>query len=262
MNIVRAGPAGRPPVVLIHAVGIDLTYWGEQFEHLTRRHEVITYDLPGHGHSSASTTDVTFDLLASVLTDVIAYTTSGPVHLVGLSVGGMIAQTMAVQRPDLVCSLSLIATTSTFTPEVRDTLRQRARMVREKGMSAVVPQTLERWFTPAFAAARPDVLDRVAKTLLSSDPDVHGAMWDMIASLDVRPQLAGIRCPTQVIVGEQDPTTPPAAARSIAMEIAGATLHVVPDTSHMIGLEAPGVVAERLCNFISSVSGNDGRIAS
>ena len=139
----------------------------------------------GPGRSGGLDRPPSFEALADVLAGVLAHVDAGPAHLVGISVGGMIAQTLALARPGLVRSLSLVATLCTFPGPVRLALRERARLSREAGMAAIVPLSQERWFPPPFRAARPDILDRAAKDLLQQDPQVHALMWETIATLDL-----------------------------------------------------------------------------
>ena len=92
VNLVRTGPRGRAPVILVHPVGLDLTYWGAQIEALGEDHDVVAFDLPGHGASPGSPADWTLDQATEVLAQVVRSTGEGGAHLVGLSVGGMISQ--------------------------------------------------------------------------------------------------------------------------------------------------------------------------
>lgn len=252
LNVVRAGRGGRPLVVLVHPVGLDLTYWEHQFAALTADYDVVAYDLRGHGRS-ATCASYDFPALAGDLAAVIAAVNAGPAHLVGLSVGGMIVQTLALSRPELVRSLIVIDSVCTFSDEVRALLRARADTVRFGGMGAILQPTLERWFTAEFMAKRPDETDRVAKTLLSADPLVHAAMWDTIATLDVAPGLHTIRVPTLILVGEKDPTTPPAASRAIAKRIKQAQLSILPGASHISTIETPALVNEKMLEFLAAL---------
>ena len=249
-NIVRTGPRGAPPVVLVHPVGLDLTYWGEQIEALCGEHDVIAYDLPGHGSSPGSPADWTLDQASDTLAQVVRSVGSAGAHLVGLSVGGMISQAMTLAQPGLVRSLTLIDTAAAFTDEGRAGMRVRARMARDGGMRAVLPSTLQRWFTDATMSRRPDLIDRVTKTLLADDPLVHAAMWDMISALDLVTQLHRIVCPTLILVGEHDPSSPPSAARVLQQNIAGAEIHIIQDASHMAPLEKPEAINSHLLEFL------------
>lgn len=250
INTVRTGPRGSPPVVLVHPVGLDLSYWGAQIEALCDTHDVVAFDLPGHGATPGSPADWTLDHAADVLAQVVRSTGSDSAHLVGLSVGGMIAQALTLAQPDMVHSLTLIDTAAAFAEEGRAGMRARARMAREGGMQAVLPSTIERWFMRETVARRPDLIDRVTKTLLADDPLVHAAMWDMISALDLVSDLKRIACRTLILVGEHDPSSPPAAARILQQNIAGADLHVIADASHMAPLEKPDVVNAYLKAFL------------
>lgn len=253
INMVRTGPRGGAPVVLIHPVGLDLSYWGGQIEALCDTYDVVAFDLPGHGRTPGSPADWTLDAAAGCLEQVIQLTGSGGAHLVGLSVGGMIAQALTLAKPGLVRSLTLIDTAAAFAEEGRSAMRTRAGMAREGGMQAVLRTTIERWFTPDTEARRPDLIDRVSKTLLADDPLVHAAMWDMISALDLVPQLHRITCPTLVLVGEFDPSSPPAAARVLRDNIAGAQMHVIPQASHMAPLEKPDAINAHLTRFLGTI---------
>ena len=252
VNSIRTGQHGAPLVVLIHAVGVDLTYWGDQIEMLQTSYDVVAYDLPGHGGSAKPAKGFGFADAVATLTQVITDAAAGPAHIIGLSVGGMIAQNFALARPDLVRSLVLVDTISTFPDAVRTAFQDRARLTRTEGMGAVLKQTLERWFTTDFIKRRPDVIDRTTRTLLADDPEIHAGMWEMIATLDTGPRLPTIDKPTLVVVGEHDPSTPVAAARAIAERIPGAVLHIVPDASHMAPLEKPSQVNNILQGFLAA----------
>lgn len=252
IHLVRTGQRGRPLVVLIHAVGVDLTYWGEQIEALATSYDVIAYDLPGHGRSEKPEEGFGFAEAVATLSQVIEGAEAGPAHLVGLSVGGMIAQHLVLARPDLVSSLSLIDSISTFPDQVRTALRERARLTRAEGMGAILQPTIERWFTEDFAARRPDVIERVTRTLLADDSEVHAGMWEMIATLDTAPRLSSVAKPALVMVGEHDPTTPVAASRLMADSIPGATLHVIAGASHMAPLEKPAEINRILTDFLAA----------
>jgi 3-oxoadipate enol-lactonase len=243
-------------VVLVHAVGIDLTYWDAQIAALCEKFDVLAYDLLGHGSSAAPPIGYEIEEHANDLGAIICGTGAGSAHIVGLSVGGMIAQTLAVRQPNLVRSLTLIDTVAQFPDQAKAALRQRAETVRTGGMQAVLQMTLDRWFTPDFMRRRPDVIDRVTKTLLGGSATVHAAMWDAISRFDVGSRLSMVRCPALVMVGEKDPTTPPEASRFIADGIEGARLEILLNASHMSPLEKSVEVNEKLLDFLSQVSSN------
>ncbi len=251
INLVRAGPRGGRPIVLLHPVGLDLTWWGAQIEEFGRDHDVVALDMPNHGLSGRLDAPPSFASMAAHLEGMLAHLDAGPVHLVGLSVGGMIAQTLALRRPDLVCSLSLVATLCTFSRPGREAIRERARTARAEGMARIAQLSNDRWFTPAFRERRPDMLDRATRSLLLQDPEFHASMWEMIAGLDLEAQLPSIACPTLVVVGGADVNAPISAGETMAGLVKGAVLHEMPGLGHFPPFEAPAPFNALLRRFLA-----------
>ncbi len=250
VHMVRTGPRGEAPIILVHPVGLDLTYWGGQIEALHGVRDVIAYDLPGNGSTPGTPADWTFDATTATLARVMASTGEDRINVVGISIGGMIAQAFALAHPEAMQSLVLIGTAANFADDEREAARQRAATARRDGMAGVVQTTLERWFTPATMAHRPDIVDRVGKTMLADDPAIYAAMWDMIAELNFADRLGEIVCPTLIMTGETDPICPPEVAQAIHGGISTSRLAIVPQAAHMCILENPDFVNDRLAEFL------------
>ena len=253
IHCVRAGPRDTAPVVLLHAASLDLTYWDAQFEALSRAYDVLAFDWPGHGRSGGISGPVHFEEWAEVVAAVVRGATAGRAHIVGVSMGSMVAQHFALNHPDLVRSLCLIGSACTLADPVRQAMRERADKARQEGMQAVLAMATGHWFTPEFRQRRPDVIDRVEKTFLAFEPGQYAALWEMIASLETRARLTELDCPTLVVVGEQDASTPPAAARVIADQMAGARVETIPGAAHLVPMEAPRELNRLLQAFLSEV---------
>ncbi len=251
VNLIRTGPRGGTPVVLLHPAGLELSYWDRQIAALRDDHDVVAFDLPGHGRTPGTPADWTLDNTTAFVQDVLAGLDTGSVHVVGLSLGGILAQTVAVAEPARVASLTLIDTAAEFADAGRAAMRARAETARAGGMAAVLESLLGHWFTAETRAARPDLIDRATKTLLGDDPLVHAAMWEMIAGFDHTDRLPRIDCPTLVVVGEFDSSSPLSAARQLRDGIPGARLRVVPNTAHMSPLEKPDVINHHLTTFLA-----------
>ena len=253
LNWIRTGPPDAPTVLFLHAVGYDLTYWDRQIEALSGSYNVVAVDLPGHGRSAGEPSDWTFPKAAAIIARFIESLGTGTVHLVGISFGSMVAQALVLARPDLIRSLTLIGSATTFAEPARDAIRARAEAVRAGGMAAILASSLDRWFTPATRLDRPHLIDRVSKTILTDNPSIHAAIWDLVATLDFSDRLHEITCPTLILVGELDSSTPPAAAALLAERIAGATLLHLPNTSHLATLEQPELVNTHLKHFLGEI---------
>ena len=210
----------------------------------------MAFNLPGHGRSTGTPDDWSFGYTTSLLAELNEHFSTTPVHLVGISFGSMIAQPLAFARLDSLRSFTLIGTASQFSEEARGALRARAQTICSRGMTAVLASSLERWFTPETRSQRPDIMDRLTKTMLGDDLAHQAAIWDLIASPDVRERLGELRCPTLVLVGEHDASTPPAVAKDAASAMLNAELQVLAKTAHIVTVEAPEVVHHAILKFL------------
>jgi 3-oxoadipate enol-lactonase len=250
LHHIRSGPCGGVPVVLLHAAGLDLGYWDRHMAALSPTHDVVALDLPGHGASPGDPQDWTLTQVTAEIADFLRGLGIPAAHMVGLSVGGMLAQSLALAEPGMVRSLTLIGTAASFPAEGRAAIRERARQARTEGMAAMLPATIARWFTRQTVAERPDLIDRVTSTLLADDPQVHAAVWDAVAELDLAPRLGQVACPTLVLVGESDPSTPLAAAQELRDGITGAQMRTIQNASHLAPLEHPELTAALILAFL------------
>ena len=251
LNVARTEGHGGAPLLLLHPVALDLTWYGPQFDAFGQQRDVIAFDMPGHGQSDDLSSPPSFDIMALAVEAVLEAFNGAPADVVGVSVGGMIAQTFALRRPDLVRSLRLVATLCTFPAEVRPVLRERARVAREEGMAKIAELSNERWFTPAFRARRPDMMERTRRSLLQQSGEFHAGMWEMIAGLELETEIRKIACPTLVVTGAADVNAPPVAAEQIARAIPGASLHIMPGLGHFPPFEAPDAFNTILRAFLN-----------
>lgn len=250
LNYVRCGNADGETIIFLHAAGLNLTWWDQQFRVLSTQFNLLAMDLPGHGRSGRQHDKCTLENLAESVADTLKNIVAGPVHIVGLSVGGMIAQLLALRYPELVKSLFLVATQCTLSDDVREVMRRRAFMARSEGMKRLAKETCTRWLPASFIAQRPDVAERVINTLLSNDAENFASIWDAISALNLENSLPAIRCRTLVMSGEQDNNAPVAAGMLIASLIPDARFVSVPGAGHLLPSEKPDIFNQTLCEFI------------
>jgi 3-oxoadipate enol-lactonase len=235
-----AGPQDAGVVVLSNSLGTTLAMWEPQAAALARDHRVLRYDLRGHGRSPVpeapySIADLGSDLLALLDRNGIARAS-----LFGVSLGGMVSMWVAAHAPERVDRLILCSTSAVMGPP--ESWTERAALVRREGTAAVADSVVARWFTPAFAAAQPDVVARIRGQLAATPAEGYAGCCEAIREMDQRPDLPAIAAPTLVIAAEGDPSTPPAHARAIAGLIPGARLEVLDRGAHLVNVEAPDVV--------------------
>ena len=250
MSMLSVMDVGQgPPLVMLHAAATSGRIWWQHIPRLARRFRVLTIDLPGHGQSPKPKGPLSLEGMSAELYQTLQALNLSRVHLVGLSLGGMVAQMLAVDHPSSVCSLTLCDTICEIGSPQAQVLEERARAVEEGGMSAIVKSTLERWFSLGFSAHHPDVVAEVEKLLLAADPIVNAQTWRAIAKLNVVSRLPKLHLPALVINGSLDNSIPPGGGERLA-NLLGARLVELPGCAHMAPLEAPEKFMDLLESFL------------
>ena len=241
---VVEGPAAAPVVLMSNSLGSDLTMWDPQAAALARGHRVVRYDLRGHGRSPAPPgpyrlTDLAADALA--LLDRLEVARA---HLVGLSLGGMVAVQVAADAPERVDRMVLCCTSAHLPPA--SGWLQRAATVRARGMPAVSAAVVERWLTPGFAAASPALVRDLCRMVETTPPEGYAACCEALAAMDLREHLRRISAPTLLVAGSDDPATPVTHAEAIAAGLAGARVVTVGPAAHLANVEQPTAVTQHI----------------
>lgn len=239
-------------VLLLHPVGLDSSWWQPFAEQLAPRFSVLALDFRGHGGSAPVSGDLELADLADDAAALLRALGLAPAQVVGLSMGGMVAQYLAIRHPDVVRSLALLGTVCTLPDEARKQMVARGETARRDGMRAVLDATLERWFTPA--ALTSELAKRCEKRLLENNVEGWAASWRAISRLDTLPLLKQIKAPTLVVTGDRDLSTPPAAARAIADNIPGAALTLIEGAPHMGPFEFPETYLSPVVDFLQANS--------
>jgi len=243
------GKRGSPALVFTGSLGTDLTMWEPQSELLGPRFCTLRYDIRGHGRSPVppgpySIADLGSDLVA--LMDRLGIERAS---LCGLSIGGMISMWVAAHAPERVDRLVLCSTSAQLGP--RESWLERAAVVRADGVGAIADAVLGRWFTAGFAAARPEVIERMRGILSSTDREGYASCCEAIADMDLREDIKSISAPTLVIAGAEDPATPPEHGQLIAELIPGAHFEVISPAAHLATIERPDLTTAMILRFLT-----------
>ena len=228
-----------PPVVLSHALGLDLHMWDDLAARLAATHTVLRYDHRGHGESARPPGPYTMDALVDDAARVVREWGRGPVAWVGLSMGGMVGQGLAVRHPELLRGVVLANTTARYPEAAATAWAARIAAVQQGGMAAVVDAVVERYLHADWRASHPEAAAALRAVLLRADPAGYVASCRAVAGVDWLDRLSTVTLPTLVIAGGRDAGATPAMAREIADRIAGAEIEIIADASHLSVTEAP-----------------------
>lgn len=249
----RNGKRPRHTVVLSHALGCDLTMWDALANRLAADCRVIAYDHRGHGSSDAPAGPYAMADLADDAARLLRELDTGPVVWIGLSMGGMVGQELALRHPALVGALVLAHTTSGYPDAARDVWRQRIATVQEHGIETIADAVMGRYFHEGYRAAHPATVARFRERLVTTDVQGYIGCCAAVGGVDTTARLGRIVVPTLVLAGELDQGTPVDMARTLADGIPGARLQVLAEASHLGAIEQPGTFVAAVTAFVDSL---------
>lgn len=241
------GAAGGPVLAFSNSLGTDLRVWEPLLPYLPKTWRLLRYDTAGHGlseHPGSRSIEDHADDLATLL----AHVEVGQAVIVGLSVGGMIAQALATRQPQRIAGLVL----SNTAPKIGSAKiwNERISGVEKAGIAALSEGVLERWFSKEFRAERPEDLSLWRAMLTRTPPDSYIALCAAIRDADFTASTAKIQLPTLCVVGSEDGSTPPETVRAMAELIGGARYAEIAGVGHLPCVEAPQAMAAEIVKFM------------
>ena len=238
------GAEGAPTLVLANSLATTLELWDGNVAALASRYRILRYDQRGHGRSPVPPGPYRVEDLAEDALELLDELGLERVSFCGLSLGGAVGMALALRAPERLERLILCCTSAQFAPPEKWV--ERARTARANGLEPLVDGTLERWFTPGFRAARPEVAARFRDRFLATPREGYAACCDALAAWDAREQIASIAVPTLAIAAADDLSTPPEHLEAIAAAIPGTELIVVPDAAHIVNVPQPEAFAHAI----------------
>lgn len=239
-----------PWLVLSHALAATRHMWAAQIPMLEKHFTVLRYDTPGHGESAVPDGPRSMEQLADSAYELLRNLGAKDVTWVGLSLGGMIGEALAIAHPEMVARLVIADATAGYPTEAKAMWNERIAGVERDGMAAIADGTIGRWFTEDFRRREPDTVGLIRAMILATPPAGFIACGSAVRDLDIWDDIPGISCPTLVLVGEHDMATPPAMARRIADGIPGAEFRTIPDAAHLSCVEQPEAFNAALAAFL------------
>jgi 3-oxoadipate enol-lactonase len=229
------GPEGAPVLVLSNSLGTTQELWAKQLPALAERFRVLTYDHPGHGVSDLPQEQPTVESLTSSLVTLLDELGFERVSLCGVSLGGMVGMTLALQEPERVDRLVLACTSAYVGPPEGWT--ERARIVRTRGMEAVADTVIGRWFTPELQDEEPQTMARFRAMLAATPPEGYARCCEALGAWDARERVSAIAVPVLVVAGEDDPAISVEQAQLVASRVPGARLRILERAAHLANVE-------------------------
>jgi 3-oxoadipate enol-lactonase len=243
------GPKGGPPLVLAHALGTDLSLWDEVLPRLPPGLRIVRYDMRGHGRSSVPPAPYAMGALVADAEAVCAAHQIRDAVFVGLSLGGLVAQGLAVKRLDLVRALVLSSTAARIgTPAL---WADRIATIRARGLEPAADAIMARWFGRGWQTnpAAPKWRARLAATAVEGYCGAAAA----IAGTDFLTTTASLRLPALGIAGTEDGSTPPDMVRETLALIPGSEFHLIRRAGHLPCVDQPAAFAEILSGFLARI---------
>jgi 3-oxoadipate enol-lactonase len=252
-RIDGSADAARPWLVFSHSLACDHSMWEPQMAAFGD-FRILRFDTRGHGASAAPAGDYTLELLADDLKALLDALSIRSCHFVGLSMGGMIGQQFALRHPGRFASMTLADTTSRYPAEARAVWDERLALVRSRGMDAIVPSTLERWFTPAFREREPATVAHIGQLIRTTPVAGYAGCAFGISRINLTARLGSIDCPALVVVGDSDMGTPRPMAEEIVRALPGSRLQVIEQAAHLSNVEQPVEFNRVLRQFLTTLS--------
>ena len=251
---IEGMPIGRasPAVVLIHGVGADGSSWDEIVPALASQFSVIRLDLRGHGRSGNVEGPLVLDDFARDVVDVLDAAGAARAHVVGFSLGGMIAQALGLDYAAHVDRLVLLSAVAGRTEQERARVRERLEILRTQGIGAITGAAQDRWFTAGFIERHPELVRERMEQLQRNHAPSYAAAYTVFSTSDLGERLHAIRKPTLVATGEHDVGSNTRMARFMQAQIPGAELQILPGLKHSVLVEAPETIAAMLLEFLAS----------
>lgn len=243
-----SGQQDGPAIIFANSLGTDLRIWDRVTALLADRYRMVCYDKRGHGLSDSPSGDYRLADHVADLTGLLDHLGIRRATLCGVSIGGLIAQGVALHQPDRIRRLVLCDTASKFGDAAL--WNSRIEAIAHGGMAAIADGVMDRWFSPDFQMRKPEDLAGWRNLFLRSDVAGYASTCATLRDTDLTGAVGRIACPTLVIAGSADKSTPVELVRGLAAAIPGARFDVIPGAGHIPSIEQPDVLAVLVADFI------------
>jgi 3-oxoadipate enol-lactonase len=248
INYEVSGKEGAPWLVLSHSLACSVRMWDPQVEAFKDRFRILNYDMRGHGATSAPQGPYSFEMLADDVLGLLRFLKIQKAIFCGLSIGGMIGQTLALKAPGSFSKMVLADTTHTQPPEALKQWEDRIATAKAKGMAALADSTLERWFTEPYRKKNSPEFRKIRELVEKTPVAGYIGCGQAIMKLNTTARLKDIKLPVLAITGEQDGAAP--GTKYIGEHVPGAKYVGIPNAAHIANVEQAEAFNRALREFL------------
>jgi 3-oxoadipate enol-lactonase len=247
------------PITLLHSVGLSTREgWREQIPFLEKTHRVLSYDFRGLGGSTRGDGPLGVDAFVEDLKALLDQLNHKPSVLMGVSLGGFVAQKFALAYPEDVKALILTSTTCRINPDNEERREERNRRIRAEGMACAVEYQIRSHFPDAFLAANPGIEPWYRDHYVANDPESYIEIMRDLGRFNVCGQLERIACPTLIVAGGADATSvagkaPLESAHLLQASIRKAQMEVIPQANHYPQIDSSQDFNARIGRFLEKL---------
>jgi 3-oxoadipate enol-lactonase len=253
VNLFYESQGEGPPIVFVHGLGGTSNVWHAQRATLSRYFRVLMLDLSGSGRSDKSKRQYSIDTWADEIAGLIDQLKLDAAVIVGHSMGTVIVQKFAAKYPQKTKAIILAGALVELGPPGKEAFTKRAETVEKEGMIGVADAVLGGALSAGTRERNLALTGMVREMLLSNDQTCYAGHCRALINGSAKADQAQIKCPTLLVVGDQDPVTPLALQRQIAGAIANSRIRIVPNTAHLTMLETPEAFNAIVLEFLAGV---------
>jgi len=247
-------PSTRQRITLVHSLAMNREFWAPVVLRLIEHADVLTFDVRGHGESTAGSDKFTSDLFADDIAALLNHVGWNKSAIAGASMGGCISLAFAAKYPEKTTGLGMIDSTAWYGADAPVKWKERADKVLKEGMNTLVDFQKTRWFSDAFRENNPSVVAQAISIFEKNDVNAFANTCQMMGDFDLRGSLGTLQIPTSIIVGSQDYATPIEMSELLHKSIPNSTLQIIDNARHLTPLECPQVVSDALVRLLSKTT--------
>ena len=238
----------KTPIVLIHGVGLNHTIWEPQIDYFDNT--VLAYDILGHGKTPLNKNIISFDDFSDQLLNLIDELKFEKIHLIGFSIGSLIARNFAVKNNNRLKTLTLLCSVFKRNKEQQQIVNDRFEL--SKKSRSLSKQALKRWFTDQYLEKNPNIFEKITSILIQNNMENFLKIYELFVKHKDDEKFENIKSKTLIMTGENDIGSTPEMSRNLSKKIAHSKVKIVSQGKHLCSIECADDVNKTIKEFIQN----------